>query len=56
MDNQRIEREIARISQERDDFLRWAERQAAAHEGAIKALEHLLQPEPAEPATTDNPL
>ena len=56
MDNQRIEQELSRIRQERDNFIRQAERQIAAYEGAIQALEHLLQPEPAEPATTDNPL
>lgn len=47
MDNQRIEQELARVRQEREQFIRQAERQVAAYEGAIQALEHLLQPEPA---------
>lgn len=46
MDNQRIEQELARVRQEREQFIRQAERQVAAYEGAIQALEHLLQPEP----------
>lgn len=46
MDNQRIEQELARVRQEREQFIRQAERQVAAYDGAIQALEHLLQPEP----------
>lgn len=40
----RIEQELARVRQERTAFITHAERQVAAFDGAIAALEQLLKP------------
>lgn len=42
MDKERIEQELALARQERDNFIRQAERQIAMLDGAILALERLL--------------
>lgn len=51
MDNERIEQELALVREERENFIRQAERQIATFDGAIMALERLQQPmaEPPKP-------
>jgi len=44
MDKQRIEQELTLARQERENFIHQAERQIATYDGAIMALERLLQP------------
>jgi len=44
---ERIQRRIAELRAERDKYLQQANAQLATYNGAIAALEELLQPEPA---------
>lgn len=45
MDDERIQRRIAELKEQREDFVRQANQQIAALNGAISALEELLKPE-----------
>lgn len=45
-----IQQQITKISKERDAFLAQANQQIAAFNGALQALQQLLEPEPAPAA------
>lgn len=52
MDKERIEQELALARQERDSFIRQAERQIAMLDGAILALERVLKDQAVTNVTT----
>lgn len=53
MDKERIEQELALARQERETFIRQAERQIAMLDGAILALERVLQSQAVTNVTTE---
>ncbi len=52
MDRERIEQELVQARQERDNFIRQAERQIAMLDGAILALERVLKDQAVTNVTT----
>lgn len=53
VDKERIEQELALARQERETFIRQAERQVAMLDGAILALERVLQNQAVTNVTTE---
>jgi hypothetical protein len=53
VDEGRIEKRIAELKAQREDFVKQANQQIAALNGAISALEDLLKPEETEGATEE---
>ena len=53
MDKERIEQELALARQERETFIRQAERQIAMLDGAILALERVLKDQAVTNVTTE---